>query len=30
MALSMMLDQMGYTSDSVFNGEECVNLIFSN
>ncbi|CAD8205135.1 unnamed protein product [Paramecium pentaurelia] len=30
MALSMMLDQMGYSSDSVFNGEECVNLIFSN
>lgn len=27
MALSMMLEQMGYRSDSVFNGAECVKII---
>ncbi|CAK85537.1 unnamed protein product (macronuclear) [Paramecium tetraurelia] len=30
MALSILLEQFNLTSDQVFNGQECVDLIFSN
>ncbi|CAD8083208.1 unnamed protein product [Paramecium sonneborni] len=29
LALSILLEQLGFTSDQVFNGKECVDLIYS-